>query len=213
MCVCVCVCVFHFVFCGVLFVCLFVINANRSCFPIQNKPLPLKQHQLRHHYIKIHSDQLSRVRRDGATSFCFPPFDPQPSTRSAKVVLDDGVCKHAWQYGKRHEKIAYNIQRSRFSHARQTVCLLSVGCLTSQQQASVSQGRICSDNFTCCHAEIEVADQTARQTDGPTRLITQIRVVLTWIKRDQISQTYREPQCSNWGGGETKTKRRRRRRT
>ena len=39
------------------------------------------------------------------------------------------------------------------------VCLL-VGCLTSQQQASVSQGRICSDNFTCCHTEIEVADQT-----------------------------------------------------
>ena len=34
------------------------------------------------------------------------------------------------------------------------------GCLTSQQQASVPQGRICSDNFTCCHTEIEVADQT-----------------------------------------------------
>ena len=31
------------------------------------------------------------------------------------------------------------------------VCWLFVGCLTSQQQASVSQGRICSDNFTCCH--------------------------------------------------------------
>ena len=39
------------------------------------------------------------------------------------------------------------------------VCLL-VGYLTSQQQASVSRGRICSDNFTCCHTEIEVADQT-----------------------------------------------------
>ena len=39
------------------------------------------------------------------------------------------------------------------------VCLL-VGCLTSQQQASVSQGRICRDNFTCCHTEIEAADQT-----------------------------------------------------
>ena len=39
------------------------------------------------------------------------------------------------------------------------VCLF-VGCLTSQQQARVSQGRICSDNFTCCHTEIEVADQT-----------------------------------------------------
>ena len=35
-----------------------------------------------------------------------------------------------------------------------------VGCLTSQQHASVSQWRICSDNFTCCHTEIEVADQT-----------------------------------------------------
>ena len=54
-----------------------------------------------------------------------------------------------------------------------TVCLL-VGCLTSQQQASVSQGRICSDIFTCCHTEIEVADQTfyltqSQYTDtGPT---------------------------------------------
>ena len=35
-----------------------------------------------------------------------------------------------------------------------------VGCLTSQQQASVSQGRIGSDNCTCCHTEIEVADHT-----------------------------------------------------
>ena len=53
------------------------------------------------------------------------------------------------------------------------VCWL-VGCLTSQQHASVSQGRICSDNFTCCHTEIEVADQTfhltqSQYTDtGPT---------------------------------------------
>ena len=49
-----------------------------------------------------------------------------------------------------------------------------VGCSTSQQHASVSQGRICSDNFACCHTEIEVADQTfyltqAQYTDtGPT---------------------------------------------
>ena len=35
-----------------------------------------------------------------------------------------------------------------------------VGCLTSQQHVSVSQGRICSDNFMCCHNEIEVADHT-----------------------------------------------------
>ena len=38
--------------------------------------------------------------------------------------------------------------------------MLFVGCLTSQQLASVSQGRICSDSFTGCHTEIEVADQT-----------------------------------------------------
>ena len=37
---------------------------------------------------------------------------------------------------------------------------LLVGCLTSQQHASVSQGGSCSDNFTCCHTEIQVADQT-----------------------------------------------------
>ena len=53
------------------------------------------------------------------------------------------------------------------------VCLF-VGCLKSQQQVSVSQGRICSDYFTCCHTSIEVADQTfyltqSQYTDtGPT---------------------------------------------
>ena len=51
---------------------------------------------------------------------------------------------------------------------------LVVCCLTSQQQARVSQGRICSDNFTCCHTKTEVADQTfyltqSQHTDtGPT---------------------------------------------
>ena len=54
-----------------------------------------------------------------------------------------------------------------------SVCLF-VGCLTSQQHASVSQGRICSDNCTCCHTEKKVADPTfyltqSQYTDtGPT---------------------------------------------
>ena len=54
-----------------------------------------------------------------------------------------------------------------------TVCWL-VGCVTSQQHSSVSQGRICSDNFTCCHTEREVADPSfyltqSQYTDtGPT---------------------------------------------
>ena len=45
-------------------------------------------------------------------------------------------------------------------------CLLAClhACLTSQQQASVSQGRICSENCTCCHTEIHVLDQTCYVT-------------------------------------------------
>ena len=35
-----------------------------------------------------------------------------------------------------------------------------VGCLTSQQHASVSQGRICAEDCTCCHTETEVENQT-----------------------------------------------------
>ena len=37
---------------------------------------------------------------------------------------------------------------------------LLLGCFSSQQDASVSQGRIYSDNCTCCHTETEVADPT-----------------------------------------------------
>ena len=51
---------------------------------------------------------------------------------------------------------------------------LFVRCLTFKQHASVPQERICSDNFKCCHTEIEVADQTFHLTQpqyadtGPT---------------------------------------------
>ena len=57
--------------------------------------------------------------------------------------------------------------------ARGKFCWL-VACLTSQQHASLSQGRICTDNITCCHTEIEVADQISYLTQsqytdtGPT---------------------------------------------
>ena len=63
---------------------------------------------------------------------------------------------------------------------------LFVGCLTSQQQASVSQGRICSDNFTCCHTEIEVVDQMfyltqSQYTDtGPTSPSADPRMPGAW---------------------------------
>ena len=65
------------------------------------------------------------------------------------------------------------------------VCLF-VGCLTSQQHASVAQGRICLDNFTWCHTEIEVADKTfhliqSQYTDtGPTSPSTDPRMPGAW---------------------------------
>ena len=51
-------------------------------------------------------------------------------------------------------------------------CLLA--CLPSQEHTSVSQGQVREDNCTCCHTEIEAADQTFHLTQsqyidtGPT---------------------------------------------
>ena len=62
-------------------------------------------------------------------------------------------------------------------HMHRGVCWLA-GCSMSQEHASVSQGRICSDNCTCCHTEIEVADPTFHLTQSqytdtrPTSLST-----------------------------------------
>ena len=69
---------------------------------------------------------------------------------------------------------------------RSTGKMLLVGSLTSQQHASVSQVRICSDNFTCCHTEIEVANQTfhltqSQYTDtGPTSPRADPITPVTW---------------------------------
>ena len=43
---------------------------------------------------------------------------------------------------------------------------LLVACLFNVLASSVSQGQICSDNFRCCHTEIEVADQTFHLTQS-----------------------------------------------
>ena len=64
--------------------------------------------------------------------------------------------------------------------------MVLVSCLTSQQHASVSQGRICSDHFTCCRTESEVADQTlhltrSQYTDtGPSNPSTDPRMPGAW---------------------------------
>ena len=90
-------------------------------------------------------------------------------------------CRHGCWVGVHEEGLQRGLESgaavataSGLDCMRKFVCLL-VGCLTSQQHASISQGRICIDNFPCCHTEIEVADQTfyltqSQYTDtGPTR--------------------------------------------
>ena len=74
--------------------------------------------------------------------------------RYAGFSMIHDACELIWTCGYKEEE-----EEQEENIVKRFVCLL-VGCLTSQQQASVSQGRICSDNLTCCHTEIEVADQT-----------------------------------------------------
>ena len=79
-----------------------------------------------------------------------------------------------WALGLDRPSAAHLLLRVSWDSVHRAKLLLFVACLTSQQHASVSQGRICSDNFTCCHTEIEVADPTfyltqSQYTDtGPT---------------------------------------------
>ena len=84
--------------------------------------------------------------------------------------LDGGLVRYCTQHRMTFEcrvEVGY-------CTIEENIVLLFAGCLTSQQHASVSQGRICSDRFTCCHTEIEVADPTfyltqSQYTDtGPT---------------------------------------------
>ena len=81
---------------------------------------------------------------------------------------------------------SYSGPHSLVSTPKTDVRLLFVGCLTSQQHASVSQGRICSDNFTCCHTETEVPDQTFHLTqsqytdNGPTSPSTDLITPGAW---------------------------------
>ena len=72
-------------------------------------------------------------------------------------------------------KYPKSITRGRLPNVRWS---LLVACFASHQHPSVSQGWICLHKYTCCHTEIEVADQTfylthrilipGRSVPGPT---------------------------------------------
>ena len=69
--------------------------------------------------------------------------------------------------------------------------------LTFQQHASVSQGRICSHNCTCCHTETGVADQTISLSHC---ILTpgQPAPVLTLYRQAPSLATTRIPDISQW---------------
>ena len=75
------------------------------------------------------------------------------------MVLSSPSLAAPWRQHATYPTVLSSVVNARRRRAREMFCLL-VGCLTSQQHASVSQGRICTDNFTCCHTETEVADPT-----------------------------------------------------
>ena len=75
----------------------------------------------------------------------------------AKSYASTPQLRKTWLQTMAHQ----HIQRENYSEVGDLVA-----CLTSQQHASVSQGRICLDNCTCCHTEIEVADQTCHLTQS-----------------------------------------------
>ena len=110
------------------------------------------------------SCSLSSLPASAASSFCF-------SVPPSHVFTAETSDPH---------KTPYCTQLPTHLHS------LFVGCLTSHQHASVYQGWICSDNFTCCHTEIEVVDQTfhltqSQYTDtGPTSPSTDPIPPSTW---------------------------------
>ena len=128
--------------------------------------------------------RTNRNNRDGCQQTEYNENKQVIQHVSSKIQMTQ-TDKHTLNYRQtdadRHRQTETDRERGRQETGRELlneveteiVCLL-VGCLTSQQQASVSQGRICSDNCTCCHTEIEVADQTfyltqSQYTDtGPT---------------------------------------------
>ena len=87
-----------------------------------------------------------------------PPPPPSPPATTAGVRVP--VLVGAWIWGTWD---GVGIGGSRRGGGGE---LFSVDCLTSQKHATVSQGRICEDNSTCCHTEIQAADPTFHLTQS-----------------------------------------------
>ena len=114
-------------------------------------------------------------------------FEPQSSwggLRKRRVnLLEEEWRHHSWFFGvlcgmklccpglllglvtnQVVKSVTWSLRRLLFPALLETSCFCWL--LISQQQASVSQGWICLDNFTCCHTEIEVADKNFHLTQS-----------------------------------------------
>ena len=99
-----------------------------------------------------------------------PSILKEPNTKSPATGQDILFSEQAWMFSlctrlhcslsSTRRLLLYREWRKWTKKEKGGTRKLFVGCFTSQQHASVSQGRICTDNFTCCHTEIKVADPT-----------------------------------------------------
>ena len=112
----------------------------------------------------------TKLRFDYTTLFCYiqyiktsqhrESYSPSPKSSWAKKTLAAlmSCLLTLWGWPAPHAILILYCCKSSLCTEDSLPRNLFVGCLTSQQHASVSLGRICSDNFMCCHTEIEVAD-------------------------------------------------------
>ena len=99
---------------------------------------------------------------------CLPSYElKQRRAQMNKAFSERQLCFQS-------SEMVHDDANNRIEAWLKVLLLLLFGCLTSQQHASVSQGRICSGNCTCCHTEVEAVEQTfyltqSQYTDtGPT---------------------------------------------
>ena len=90
-----------------------------------------------------------------------PPPPPPPITKQTNKQTTNQPNNQPTNQPTKQIQQKQSNKPSAYPRCTWPVCLL-VGWLLNVPATcySVSPGRICSDNFTCCHTEIEVADQT-----------------------------------------------------
>ena len=108
---------------------------------------------------------LRNFRREGA-------LDQHSADRLKGKEVEKG-CGRRSTHIDREQPVFNQIIIDTVSRATLRWLLLLMGCLTSQQHASVSQVRICSDNCKSYHTKIEIKDQTC--------FLTQLQYTVTGL--------------------------------